>query len=159
MNLKTEALQTLLNQLAAEWNSLAGSARAAHEAATHEESRAEDRHDTFAIEASYLAAGQSARVLELERTRAELEGYLSSTHSSEKVELGCLIEYETEEGRHLALISNLGGGSRAVAQGLPVQVLSATSPLGEELMGLRAGEEAEIERKGVIRSYRVLSIR
>jgi hypothetical protein len=66
---KGEVLMRFLEQVSSEIAALTASARAAHQAATHEESKAEDRHDTFAIEASYLAAGQSARVMELEKVQ------------------------------------------------------------------------------------------
>lgn len=72
--LKSEILKGFLEEVSREIAALTASARSAHQAATHEESKAADRHDTFAVEASYLAAGQSARVMELEKVRSELEG-------------------------------------------------------------------------------------
>lgn len=134
------------------------SARAAHQAATHEESRAEDRHDTFAIEASYLAAGQAVRVQELKNTLLELEGYLTHSPSGDQVAPGCLVTYQSEDGKHQVLMTRLGGGAKANVQGSPFQILSSTSPLGKELLGLRAGEEVEVEVRGTPKPFKILAI-
>ncbi len=42
-------------------------AKQAHQAATGDESVAENKYDTFGLEASYLAHGQSQRVIECEQ--------------------------------------------------------------------------------------------
>jgi transcription elongation GreA/GreB family factor len=155
---KADVLRAFLEQLDRELSALVASARAAHEAATHEETKAEDRHDTFAIEASYLAAGQSVRVSELEQLKAELEGYLSGTPRQSVVGPGALVGYETEDGRHLVLMVRAGGGLKGVVQGMPVQILSTDSPLGGEFVGLGVGEEFEVEIRGAVREFKILSI-
>lgn len=160
---KAGVLQLFLEQVLGEIVAQTASARAAHQAATHEESKAEDRHDTFAIEASYLAAGQSARVMELEKVRAELEGYLTGATKSEVVGPGSLLTYESDGAVHWVLMAKSGGGFRITVgtggQGVaPVQILSTTSPLGSELIGLRAGDEVEVEIRGSVKEFRVRSV-
>jgi hypothetical protein len=160
---KVEVLKSFVDRLAGEIAGLTASARSAHQAATHEESKAEDRHDTFAIEASYLAAGQSARVLELERVRVEIEGYLAGSSRTDRVAPGCLVAYELEEGHHWVLMAKSGGGFRTqVASSghgmVPVQILSIHSPLGGELLGLRAGDEFEVEIKNSVKGFTVLKV-
>ncbi len=160
---KSEVLKGLLDRLASEIAGLTASARSAHQAATHEESKAEDRHDTFAIEASYLAAGQSARVLELEKVRGEVEGYLAGFTPSDRIAPGCLVGYQSDEGFHWVLMAKSGGGFRAlvsssVQEKVPVQILSIHSPLGGELLGLRVGDDCEVEIKGVVKEFMVLRV-
>ena len=155
---KAEVLRSFIQQVDRELAAVVTSARAAHEAATHEESKAEDRHDTFAIEASYLAAGQSARIQELEKVRAELEGYLSGSPRPERVGPGCLVRYESEDGSHLVLMTKTGGGLKILFVGHPVQTLSTASPLGKEFSGLCEGEEFEVNMRGDPRIFRIRSI-
>jgi transcription elongation GreA/GreB family factor len=155
---KAEILRALIQQVNRELAGLVTSARAAHEAATHEETRAEDRHDTFAIEASYLAAGQSSRILELENLKAELEGYLSGSPREDRVRPGCLVRYDSEEGSHLFLMTKSGGGLKILFEGNPLQTLSTASPLGKEFSGLCEGEEFEVELRGDPRIFRIRSI-
>ena len=52
---KSKILAAILEKLQSEIDALVRAAKSAHEAATHEESRAEDHHDTRGLEASYSA--------------------------------------------------------------------------------------------------------
>ena len=161
---KADVLMRFLEQVSSEIAAQTASALSAHQAATHEESKAEDRHDTFAIEASYLAAGQSARVMELEKVRSELEGYLTGTRESEIVVPGSLLSYESDGVVHWVLMAKSGGGFRTSlgeegAQALAMQILSINSPLGSELLGLRAGDEIEVEIRGSVREFRIREVR
>ena len=151
-------IRTFIQQLERELTGMVASARAAHEAATHEESKAEDRHDTFAIEASYLAAGQSARIEELEKVRAELEAYLSGSPTRDRIAPGCLVSFESGEGSRLVLITRAGGGLKVRVDGVLVQTLSIESPLGSEFPGLRDGDELEVEIRGEMLEFRILGI-
>ena len=58
---KQAIIDRLVEKLQSEAEALVRAAQAAHEAATHEESRAEDHHDTRGLEASYLAGAQAQR--------------------------------------------------------------------------------------------------
>src|SRR5581483_11142644 len=58
---KRRLVETVQQHLAEELATLMQAAKAAHEAATHEESKAEDQHDTRGLEASYLAGSGAAR--------------------------------------------------------------------------------------------------
>ena len=56
---KQKLIEAILLELESELSVLADAAKAAHLAATHEESVAEDPHDTRGVEASYLAGAQA----------------------------------------------------------------------------------------------------
>src|SRR4051812_3963394 len=64
---KARVVALVVERLMAERESLVSAARAAHEAATHAESKPEDQYDTRGLEASYLAAAQARRVEEIDR--------------------------------------------------------------------------------------------
>lgn len=155
---KELVLKSFLEKFNTEHASLIQSARAAHLAATHEESKAEDRHDTFAIEASYLAAGQATRVAELERTLQEFETYLSGTGNPDQVTLGKLITYESERIISHVFFAVLGGGCKIQIASHSVQVLSIQSPLGEELQNAKVGDTIIFELRGIEKLYKILAI-
>ncbi|NDG84915.1 MAG: hypothetical protein EBX52_07750 [Proteobacteria bacterium] len=155
---KAEVLRSFIQQVDRELAAVVTSARAAHEAATHEETRAEDRHDTFAIEASYLAAGQSTRILELEKVRSELEGYLSGSPKRDRIAPGCLVGYESDGVSHVVLMTKTGGGLKVLVDGVLIQTLSSGSPLGSEFSGLRETDELEVEIRGELLAFRILSV-
>ena len=151
-------IKGFIRKFGSELEALVQSAKAAHLAATHEESKAEDRHDTFAIEASYLAAGQAVRVAELEKTLQEFEAYLSAGVTHAKITLGALITYQLDRQTFHAFVAMLGGGSKIQIDATTIQVLSLQSPLGETLEGYKSGEEIEFEVRGVEKTYKVISI-
>jgi transcription elongation GreA/GreB family factor len=71
---------------------------------------------------------------------------------------GSLVQVETAGRRSWVLIVTLHGGLITDFEGLPVQVLSHQSPLGEVLLGKKAGESIELSTaSGAKRSYGVLS--
>ena len=159
MELSKEAvLKGFIEKFKAELASLVQSAKAAHLAATHEESKAEDRHDTFAIEASYLAAGQAVRVAELESTILEFENYLSGGTSHAQIRLGTFFSYCLDGKIQHAFVSTHGGGSKIQLGNSMIQVLSLQSPLGEALEGAKLNEEIEFEVRGTEKTYQILSI-
>lgn len=135
------------------------SAAAAKDAATHEESRAEDKHDTRATEAGYLAGAQAARVAELRRVLTVLRMFpLRDLAPEAQIAPGALVELETNGARALYfLIPQVGGISVRVAD-RPVQVISPQSPLGDALLGRRRGEVIEVEMGPKTREYEVISV-
>ncbi len=151
-------IQGFIDKFESELSALIQSAKTAHSAATHEESRAEDRHDTFAIEASYLAAGQAARVEELQKTLQEFQSYLSAGVHQTQVALNTSFSYELDGQTFYSFVSNLGGGSKIQLGSVTIQTLSLQSPLGEALEGAKVGEEIEFEIRGLEKTYKIISI-
>ena len=154
---KEQAIKALIFQIESELTSLVKSAKTAHAAATHEESRAEDRHDTFAIEASYLAAGQATRVSELTRTLQEFQTY-SSQGPLDWVRPGALVTYHSEGHTSFVFFAILGGGTKITLDEIPIQVLSMKSPLGESFLDARMGEEITFENRGIEKTCQIISI-
>lgn len=152
VSIKKETLQAFIDHFQAEVGALTRSAIAAHEAATHTETRAEDKHDTFAIEASYLAAGQSARVTELEAALIECQTHLEGMKKCDRIEKGAWVCVERDLDAHRPLyylILSHGGGAQVRVGNTMVHILSPNSPLGEALQGLRAGDTVELEQGAI----------
>jgi hypothetical protein len=172
MNLesKPKIIAAFVAKFESEVATLTASAKAAHEAATHEESKAEDSHDTRGVEASYLAAGQAARIAELRAVILEYKSLHATSllgKPEPKVAAGALVALqplvdaasEKAKGPPLqALFAVHGGGTSVEVDGRAYSVFTPTSPIGEAILGGTAGEIVEIESKGGSRAYRIEAV-
>jgi transcription elongation GreA/GreB family factor len=158
--MKQQTLETFIAYFEKELNALILSAKAAHSAATHEESRAEDRHDTFAIEASYLAAGQAERVKDLRKALDELNQYLlSNVQNPSSIAPGVLVTLESENGKiTYSLICKNGGGTQVKVSEKTISLVSPSSPLGDQLIGLAQKDSFTFEAKNRTSEYFISAI-
>jgi transcription elongation GreA/GreB family factor len=155
---KTGVIQEFITQFEREYASHTASAKAAHEAATHEEAQAEDKHDTRATEASYLAQGQAIRLNEIKSMIAEFRAYLDGVGIFNRISLGSLFELDSNGKKTKSFFALSGGGSQVVLDGTTISVISPKSPLGEAIEGLGQGDSAEVESKLGIKTYTVLRV-
>ncbi|MBS1961770.1 MAG: GreA/GreB family elongation factor [Bdellovibrionales bacterium] len=165
---KARIISAFIAAFEAEVAALSASAKAAHEAATHEESKAEDAHDTRGLEASYLAGAQNARIAELKAVILEYKTlHADAIRPSPAVAAGAvvtvqpLVDADSEKPRGPALhalVAVRGGGTTVEVDGLTYAIFTPTSPIGEAILGGTAGEVVEIESKGGSRAYRIESV-
>ncbi len=140
---KAQIIQNIMAALSADLALFSAAALAAHGAATHAECRPDNKYDTTALEASYIAQGQANRAQEI---RAALERYrtltLQSFTDDTPIRLTALITLEGEEGgvRRLFL-GPMAGGLKVDTDDGEVVVITPGSPLGRRLLGLRSGDE------------------
>jgi transcription elongation GreA/GreB family factor len=172
--LKTRIIAAFIAKFELEVATQSESAKAAHEAATHEESKAEDSHDTRGVEASYLAGAQNARIAELKSVILDYKALLADTElrrgssaKTEKVAAGTLVtlqplvdaDSEKPKGAAIhALFAVRGGGTTVEIDGRSYSIFTPTSPIGDAILGAAAGEIVEIESKGGNRAYRIEAI-
>jgi len=144
---KRDIVAQIVESISSELETIERSARSAHEAATHEESRSEDAHDTRSIEAGYLAGAQTARALELKKTLIEYrELALREFGLDEAVAVGALVLAALDEKKGWYFIVGSGAaGSTVQVNGVKVQIVTARSPLGEALIGFKRGDSSELE--------------
>src|SRR3954452_6187110 len=97
---KRRLIETIQAHLAEELATLMQAAKAAHEAATHEESKPEDQYDTRGLEASYLARGQAERLAQLQKLATILKTHPPRSFGpKEAVAPGALVELDSEGKR------------------------------------------------------------
>lgn len=157
---KRRIVQDIQAGLAEELRLLENSARAAHEAATHEESRQEDSHDTRSIEASYLAGAQAKRAAEIKRLITLFRFFPLREFEADAVACaGALVELSFNGTHAFYFLVPQGGGFSTKVEGKPVQVITPESPMGEALLGRRVGDTVEVETRSGDRSYEIVSIR
>ncbi len=150
---KPLVLDALVDSLRGELDGLDVATAMARDEATHGESRPENRYDTRALEASYLAAGQGQRLAELRQLLAWVEQVPAAP--CEVVRAGALVVVEDEqEHRRWLFIAPVGGATVEVS-GEVVQVVSPRAALGRVLMGLSADEAGHSARHGERRVTRL----
>jgi hypothetical protein len=167
--MKTKIIAAFIAKFESEVEVLTASAKAAHEAATHEESKAEDSHDTRGVEASYLAGAQAVRIAELKQVILEYKSLLgevskpyTTVAAGAIVSLQPLVDADSEKAKGQlmhALFAVHGGGTSVEVDGKNYAVFTPNSPIGEAIFGAGPGEVVEIESKGGSRAYRIESIK
>lgn len=149
---KPEALAALLARAREEHAALEDVLRMAKDEATSDETRPESKYDTRATEASYLAAGQGERLAQLARTIAYLDACTGADGPPR------LYELVGRRGAAWFLLAPEGGGQRARSGEHDIVVVTPSSPLGEALAGVEAGDEVELGEGAGRQSWEVVAV-
>ena len=156
---KQKLISQIVAKLEGELLGLNQAVKTAYEAATHEENKAEDQHDTRGLEASYLAGAQAARAMELEQLLSFFRTYPAGELEPRiSVGPGSLVELDRDGKRMLYFLVTQGGGTSVQIESRSVQVVSFRAPMGEALLGKKSGEEVELETPTGSREYTVISV-
>lgn len=161
---KQKLVNFIIQQLENDLNSAIEAAKATYEAATHEESKPENEYDTRGLEASYLAGAQAKRVAEIEETlyifkHTEMKSFApKDTIAATALAKVKLLNNSKNQPISFALIMPKGGGLHLNFENHPIQVITPNSPLGEALVGMKAGEIASIEVGSQNREYEILEV-
>jgi len=122
------------------------SAREAHAEATHEQNKAENKYDTRAIEASYLAEGQARQATEVAGSIQALEGMiLRDFTQSTPIAPGALVQLESNGEVAWYFLAPCAGGVELGAGGKPVLVVTPQSPLGGAMLGLKTSAKFKLQ--------------
>lgn len=142
---KARILSALTAHLRRELEDLQVAAAAARDGATHEDAKPENEYDTRALEQSYLAGAQAARVDNLAAAVALLEAFrLPELVEGDPCVVGTAVVVEDEEGEvRRYFLSEVGGGAKLEVEGVRWWVLTPISPLGKKLLGRRQGDVVE----------------
>ena len=156
---KRALVKKIIAALDAELEHYAQSARAAHEEATHEQSKAENKYDTRGLEAGYLAQGQSRQAAEVVQAREQFECLaLRVFGPDDSIDLSAWVELEGQGGSSFYFIGPRAGGTEIVHQHKTVLVITPQSPLGRQLLGRRQGECVTIEIGHSRDDYRIIGV-
>ena len=132
----------------------------AYDTATNDENEAENKYDTLGLEASYLAQGQSKRVIECE---ADLNAFkklkINEPDANGTIISGSLI-YLLEENNNI-LILFLGpaaGGLTVKFAHTSITIITPSAPLGRALLGRSVDDEIELKLGNIQKLYSVTNI-
>jgi transcription elongation GreA/GreB family factor len=127
--------------------------------ATHESSKAESKYDTRGLEASYLARGQSKQAAELETAIAEFEKLGAKKFADgDAIAVGALVELEHGGEKSIYLVGPRAGGTEILHDKKEILVITPQSPLGEQLMGKKSGDQPQLNFGGAKQAAKILSV-
>lgn len=156
---KKELIAAFITRLEDDLEMMKAAARATYEAATHEESKAENEYDTRGLEASYLAGAQAKRAAEIDEALSLFRGLtFAEFKDDDPVSSTALVSLDLDGKKSLVLFMPKGGGLSAQLAGESVQIVTPSSSLGEALLGLKVGDVAEFEVGARTRECEVLGI-
>lgn len=153
-------IQRIITALAADLALFSSAAKTAHAAATHEECLPDNKYDTTALEASYIAQGQANRAQEI---RGALESFrtlvLNDFDDDTPIRLTALVTMEGEDGSvRQIFLGPQAGGLKIAANDGDVVVITPGSPLGRRLLGLRSGDEVLVGEGAAATVFTIVAV-
>ncbi|WP_198262533.1 GreA/GreB family elongation factor [sulfur-oxidizing endosymbiont of Gigantopelta aegis] len=137
-------------------------AKRAYETATDSENEAENKYDTMGLEASYLAYGQSQRVLECENDVEQFKRLQQSNmqfSNNSPIAIGALILLEDDHSLQKNIFfSPVAGGLKVMFGHQEITLLTPSSPLGKALSGQHSGDEIEILIASEKKYYEIINV-
>ena len=156
---KDRLIKAIIAALAQSVGLLEKAARASHAEATHESSRAESKYDTRGLEAAYLAGGQARQAREiLDAIKLYEELSIQNFARGEPIDLTALVELENDGTRSIFFIGPKSGGLEVKLSGKEIMVITPQSPLGQNLMGKKAGNRWTAKVGGSVVKYHIASV-
>ena len=153
---KSELFQMVLENLRGRLNILVESALTAKEASTNEESKAENKYDTRGLEASYLASGQARRAQELKEKIFNTEKVeLRNFGPDDSINVSAYVHIQVNEDQEQYIFILPAGGIEVEFRGKKIRTLSIDAPLGQQLYGMREGDDFDFQG----RFFEILAVR
>ena len=156
---KAEILQRIIARLSHDLEVIFTAAKTAHEAATHDENAPDNKYDTLALEASYVAQGQANRAQEI-RKSIELYRQLKPQGADDDIiRLSSLVTLEQADGAtKMMFIGPIEGGLKIEHQGKTIMVITPGSKMGRELIGKSVGDSVEIRTGTSSTEYEIVEV-
>ena len=156
---KRAIIKKIIAQLTGELQVYFRAAQFSRAEATHESSKAESKYDTRGLEASYLARGQSKQAAELEAAIAEYQKLgVKKFAAGDAINIGALVELEHGGENLFYFIGPRAGGTEILHDKKEILVITPQSPLGEQLLGRKAGDCPQLNLGGAIQAVKILSV-
>ena len=153
-------VSAIVEKLQLELSTAVAASQQAHDSATHSENIAANRYDTLAVEAAYLAHGQSTRIAELKQSIALYQHFQRPTFNSHTtIQLGALVCIEDDQGQQRRfLIGPTAGGLSIDSERGSIQVITPNAPLGQALMGKRVDDAVDWQINRRSASFSIVDI-
>jgi len=143
---KKDLVSLIIDELKKELNQAVSAANEAHAAAVDDQSVAETQYDTLAIEASYLAEGQSRRVQECQTAINCYQALIINDFDANSViGLSALVQLDKDShAQHWFFIGPAAGGLRCQLSQQNITVITPQSPMGLALIGKFQDDDIEV---------------
>lgn len=143
---KEQLIDLVVTELLKEHKQAIDAANDAHAAAVDDQSVAETQYDTLAIEASYLAEGQSKRVVEFQHA---IDAYkklnIVEFNSDSYIALSALVQLSADSAtNNWFFIGPAAGGFRCQLGQKNITVITPKSPMGMALIGKQQDDDITV---------------
>ena len=156
---KATLLKKIVSRLQENLDVLEKAAQTSRAEATHESSKAESKYDTRGLEAGYLASGQARQAREILESIKIYEALpLRDFGPDEPVDLTALVSLEVDGSQSWYFIGPKNGGLEIDHAGEEILVITPQSPLGENLLGRKAGQRWTAKLGGSTVKYHLVSV-
>ena len=156
---KAQLIKQIISSLSESLGVLDKAARASHEEATHESSKAESKYDTRGLEAAYLAGGQARQAKEILDSIKAYEALVTRDFApGAPIELTALVELDADGARSNYFIGPKSGGLEIKHRTKEIIVMTPQSPLGQNLIGRKAGQRWSAKLGGSTAQYHIVSV-
>lgn len=154
-------VSAIIKQLESELATAITASQEAHSSATHTENVADNKYDTLALEAAYLAHGQSVRIAELEESiRAYKHFKRLHFDAQSSIQIGALVDLENENGDITQLfIGPCAGGLCLGEKPNITRVITPATPLGKALLHKSIDDDIELKINHQTQYFTVIDIR
>jgi hypothetical protein len=147
---KADIIQLIVEQLTHDLAVQFKAAITAHEASTDSENIPDNKYETLALEASYVAQGQANRAQDIKRA---LESYKQLTllnfDEGSPIRLTALVTLAGDDAAtRTVFIGPLEGGMKVIDHLAEIVVITPASPLGRSLIGKTVGDLVSIGSGG-----------
>ncbi|MFA0084504.1 hypothetical protein BCU70_13900 [Vibrio sp. 10N.286.49.C2] len=142
---KNAAIQQVITVLEEKVVTLLSAMEQTVDAATNEETIPDNKYDTLALEAAYLAHGQAMRLEEVKKDISTLRNLVVRSFSDDTpIGLSAMVDLEDDkESVCRYILLPCGGGVSIGSDNL--RVVTPESPLGRSLVGRRLDDEVSIQ--------------
>jgi transcription elongation GreA/GreB family factor len=158
MNVKQKIIHEIRLKFTNELTQLEEVASTAKSLATDSEFKAEDRFDTRATEAGYLAGAQQRRVEELKQELELIDHIDLNLAKKDLVSIGSIVSLKTSDVTKDYFLAPTSGGLLLNIDGRVILVVSTFSPIGKEAIGLAVNDCFVVELPSGTREYEVVRI-
>ncbi|WP_293268085.1 hypothetical protein [Neptunomonas sp.] len=158
---KTRLAEQLLNAVQSELATMLGAVDQARDNAVHEQSKPENQYDTLALEAAYLAHGQSVRAAELQRQIAVLKHFeIVDYRCDSAIVVGAVVQLcdHTKQLPKWLWIVPVAGGVDLQSEEVNITTITPDAPLGSKILGYYEGDEILFRLGGNEKCFEVVSV-
>ena len=149
---KSEILDAVLRSLRVDFENRLRVSKKTREQGNNSESRAEGKYDTLSIEENYLADGLAKQAESAAQAITLIEKMqLRTFANNDPIDLSALIEIQFAHATEWFFLAPVSGGTEVICAGTPVTVVTPESPLGQQLLGSRAGEKIPAPSAKILR--------
>jgi transcription elongation GreA/GreB family factor len=156
---KSQLLKQIVVALGESLEVLERAARASHDEATHESSRAESKYDTRGLEAAYLAGGQARQAREIMEAMKLYSSLPTRDFAPDDlIDLTAVVKLEIDGVPNYYFIGPKSGGVEVNFNREEITVITPQSPLGQNLVGKKSGQSwtAKVGNSNV--KYRIVKV-